>query len=394
MYKKLLQPLLLLLALTWSGELTAPELPASYSELAPVLPSRETLKAVDEFDQYIQQAVNQGQVPGAAVAIVQNGRVLLTKGYGRRSANKKDPVDAHTIFRIASLSKSFAAFLTSRLAEKAVLQLNDPVVKYLPDLCLKSDEQTKRLLLSNLLSHTTGFPYHTYTDLIELGKTIPEIMPLLGNVNLIGKEGTVYSYQNAVFSLIGEVISAATGHSYEENLQNEVFTPLGMADASVTLQGFLSNPNAAMPHQGSGYGHWRQLAPSPKYYNAAPAGGVNASAEDMAKYLLAMLGNRPDVISAESLSQLGEARIKTPVRYRYFNNWKNLDKVSYGLGWRVLDLGHGETILYHGGFVNGYRSEIAVFPKKGIGICVLFNSATDISDECIPKFLASLPETP
>ena len=221
-----------------------------------------------------------------------------------------------------------------------------------------------------------------------------ELLPLFSEVDLIGKPGSVYSYQNAVFSLIGEVIRNVSGKSYEQTLQDEVFGPLGMSDASASMDGFLAHTNAAMPHKGTGYGNWRQLAPSPKYYNAAPAGGVNASATDMARYMLAMLGNRPDVISRETLSQLGKPRIITPVRYRYFNNWKNLNKVYYGLGWRVLDMGNGENLLYHGGYVNGYRSEIALYPAKGIGICVLFNGASDISDECIPRFLESLPQTP
>lgn len=381
-----------MLALGVSTQVTAPEMPVSSPLPIPVLPSPETLGAVRDFDDYIERAIAQGLAPGAAVAIVQNGQTLLAKGYGRCSVVDPQTVNEHTIFRIASLSKSIAAFLTGRLVEKEVLNWNDPVDKYLPELCLKTDDQTQGLQLDHLLSHTTGLPYHTYTDQIEVGKTIPEIMALLADIELIGKEGTVYSYQNAAFSLIGEVIGSATGCSYEENLDFEVFEPLGMADASASLSAFRANPNAAMPHKSRGNGVWKQLAPSPKYYNAAPAGGVNASAADMAKYMLAMLGNRPDLIADETLSELGKPRIYTPVRYRYFNNWENLKKVYYGLGWRVLDLGNGETLLYHGGYVAGYRSEILLSPKKGLGICVLFNGATDISDECIPRFLASLPE--
>ncbi|MBK6901410.1 MAG: beta-lactamase family protein [Saprospirales bacterium] len=382
----------LVLALGISTQVTAPEMPVSSPLPIPVLPSAETLVAVRDFDDYIEQAIAQGLAPGAAVAIVQNGQTLLAKGYGRCSVLDPQTVNEHTIFRIASLSKSIAAFLTGRLVEKEVLNWNDPVDKYLPELCLKTDDQTQGLQLDHLLSHTTGLPYHTYTDQIEVGKTIPEIIPLLADIELIGKEGTVYSYQNAAFSLIGEVIGSATGCSYEENLDFEVFEPLGMTDASASLSAFRANPNAAMPHKANGIGIWKQLAPSPRYYNAAPAGGVNASAADMAKYMLAMLGNRPDLIADETLSELGKPRIYTPVRYRYFNNWENLKKVYYGLGWRVLDLGNGETLLYHGGYVAGYRSEILLSPKKGLGICVLFNGATDISDECIPRFLGSLPE--
>jgi len=390
LYKKTPRFLLILLALGLSTEVTAPELPVPRIDMVPPPVSDETLGAVEEFDAFIEQAVGQGLAPGAAVAIVQNGRILLAKGYGTRSVLDNKAVDAHTIFRIASLSKSFAAFLTGRLVEKNILHWNDPVVRYLPEFCLQSDDQTKGLQIAHLLSQSTGLPYHTYTNLVEEGRSIPEILPLFSGVDLIGKQGTIYSYQNAAFSLIGEVIHAATGHPYEQALREEVFGPLGMTDASASLNGFLAHPNAAMPHQAAGMGRWRQLAPSSKYYNAAPAGGINASANDMARYMLAMLGNRPDVVSAETICQLGEPRVLSPVRFRYFNNWRNLEKVYYGLGWRVLDLGNDNTLLYHGGYVNGYRSEMAVYPEKGIGICVMFNGATGISDECIPRFLESL----
>ncbi|MCB9282444.1 MAG: beta-lactamase family protein [Lewinellaceae bacterium] len=376
----------LLLSLVLATNVTAPELPlADRNDYTP--PSPETLCAVEDFDAFIEEAIQNGYAPGAAVAIVENGKVLLEKGYGLRSVRDGQPVDAHTIFRLASLSKSFAAFMTGRLVEKKILDWEDPVVQYLPDFCLQSDEQTEQLQIAHLLSHTTGLPYHTYTNMIELGRTTEEIIPLLANVEIIGKPGKVYSYQNSIFSVIGEVAKKATGLEYEANLKKEVFGPLRMTDASASLEGFLHHGNAAMPHKVVRSGVWRQVSPSPHYYNAAPAGGVNASAADMGEYLLAMLGNRPDVLSAETLKKLGTPYVYTPVRWRYFNNWKGLKKAYYGLGWRVLDMGNGETILYHGGFVNGYRAEIAVHPKEGWGICVMFNGAASMADQCIPKFL-------
>lgn len=386
MYRKLRILFFLLFSLVLSTEATAPALPLSdRNDYTP--PSPETLFAVEGFDAFIEEGIQNGYAPGAAVAIVENGKVLLEKGYGLRSVRDNQPVDAHTVFRIASLSKSFAAFLTGRLVEKEILNWEDPVVQYLPDFCLQSDEQTETLQLAHLLSHTTGLPYHTYTDMIEVGKTTEEIMPDLANVEIIGKPGKVYSYQNVVYSLIGEVIKSATGIDYEGNLKQEVFGPLRMNDASASLEGFLHHTDAAMPHKVVRAGVWRQVSPSPHYYNAAPAGGVNASAADMAQYLLAMLGNRPDVLSAETLKKLGTPYVYTPVRWRYFNHWRSLKKAYYGFGWRVLDMGNGETILYHGGFVNGYRAEIAVHPKEGWGICVLFNGAPEMAGQCIPKFL-------
>lgn len=358
-------------------------------------PPAEALEIAEAFDAFIQQAIDQGFAPGAAATVVYDGNVVLEKGYGVRSVKDGAPADEHTIFRIASLSKSFAGFLTGRMVQKGVVNWEDPVQKYLPDFCLQTDEHTQALQLNHLLSQSSGLPYHAYTDQIELGKSLSEIMPMLYDLELIGKPGKIYSYQNAVFSLAGEALQAATGLSFEENLRREVFQPLGMQDASASLPGFLNSPNAAMPHDITRAGVWRQLAPSPNYYNTAPAGGVNASASDMAQYLLAMLGNRPDVISMETLAKLGEPLVYSPVRYRYFGHWGNIDKVWYGLGWRVLDLSNGEKLLYHGGYVAGYRAEMAVHPEKGWGVCVMFNAAAGMADQCVPKFMelveASVP---
>lgn len=353
------------------------------------LPDPLVEDAAIAFDLFIQQAIDAGSAPGAAVAIVNRGHILLQKGYGVQSVQNDEPIDAHTIFRIASLSKSFAGFLTGRMVEKGIVNWEDPLVQYLPDFCMQTDDQTRGLKLKHLLSHTTGLPYHTFTNMIETGWTTQEIMPFLYEVDLIGRPGQVYSYQNAVYSLIGEALQSATGLSYEENLEREIFGPLGMADASASLEGFKAHPKAAMPHAGGG-GYWRQLAPSPNYYNAAPAGGVNASAADMAKYLLAMLGNRPDVLSKETLAKLGEPQVVTPVRYRYFTHWNNLKKASYGMGWRVLNLTDGGTLLYHGGFVNGYRAEIAVHPTEDWGICVMFNGASAVASQSVPTFMELL----
>lgn len=381
-----------LLSLVPATRVLAPErLQPIKAQLPP--PSAEALEIAEAFDAFIQQAIDQGFAPGAAAAVVYEGNVLLEKGYGVRSLKDSAPADKHTIFRIASLSKSFAAFLTGRMVQQGKVHWEDPVQKYLPDLCLQTDEHTRALQLNHLLSQSSGLPYHAYTDQIELGKPVSEIMPMLYDLELIGKPGKIYSYQNAVFSLAGEALQAATGLSYEENLLREVFQPLGMQDASASLAGFLNSPNAAMPHDITRAGMWQQLAPSPNYYNAAPAGGVNASASDMAQYLLAMLGNRPDVISKETLQKLGEPLVYSPVRYRYFGHWNNIEKVWYGLGWRVLDLSNGEKLLYHGGYVAGYRAEMAVHPEKGWGVCVMFNAAAGMADQCVPKFMELVEAT-
>jgi beta-lactamase class C len=155
------------------------------------------------------------------------------KGFGVREIGKKDPVDVNTVFRIASVSKCFASFLTGVLVEEKKLAWDDRVVKYVPGFSLSSAEETQKLTLRHVLSHSTGLPFHAYTNLVEDGHTLEEMLSRLKDVPLNGKVGEIYSYQNVAYSLIGEAIKSATGKSYEAWMVEKVFGPLDMENASI-----------------------------------------------------------------------------------------------------------------------------------------------------------------
>ena len=135
-----------------------------------------------------------------------------------KEEGRKDPIDVHTAFRLASVSKSVTASLAGILVEDSVFSWDDPVVKFLPEFKLKSEEQTKALTIRHLLSHTTGLPYHAYTNLIEEGDSLTTMMNLLADVDMVGSVGNVYSYQNVAFSIIAEVVKAATGNTFEDEM--------------------------------------------------------------------------------------------------------------------------------------------------------------------------------
>src|SRR5690606_6254442 len=174
------------------------------------------------------------QTPALALAIVKDNTILFMKAYGVRDATKQDSVDVHTVFRLASVSKCFAPLLTGVLVEDSVLEWNDRVVQHLPDFELKSREDTDSLRLAHVLSHTTGLPYHTYTTLVEDGMDLPAMLAELKNVNVIAMPGELYSYQNVAYSIIGEVIHARTHKTYQSLMQEKVFKPLNMKDASMS----------------------------------------------------------------------------------------------------------------------------------------------------------------
>jgi beta-lactamase class C len=340
---------------------------------------------MSDYEREIQTLLNVSGIPGAAIAIVKDSSIIYIKGFGVKSAGKTDSIDVNTVFRIASVSKCFAAFLTGTLVADSTLRWDDPVIKYVPSFALKSPEYTKHLTLRHVLSHTTGLPYHTYTNLVEEGIDLPSLLEKVKDVNVPNAPGTQYSYQNVAYSVIGEVINAATHKTYDALMKERVFTPLNMATASMDYTSLITNGNIARPHL-MRRGQWREASINNTYYNVAPAGGVNASITDMAHWMIALLGNREDVITKETLQQLFTPQIKAPSKNRNYGRTNHVSGSYYGLGWRILYY-PDDTLVYHGGYVNGFRSEVAVNMKDHIAICLLSNGPGIVADTGIPVFL-------
>lgn len=332
----------------------------------------------------------QSRTPGAAVVIIKDSTVLLMRGFGYKNVEERGGVDENTVFRLASLSKGFAGILSGIMVEKGFIEWEDKVMTHLPDFQLKSKDQTFQTKISHVLSHTTGLPYHTYTNLVEAGETMEQIIPQFSNIRLIGQSGEVYAYQNAAYGLMDPILEGATGQSYDQLMEKYLFDPLQMKSASTSYEAITNHENVALPHKRRSRGFVPD-AITKKYYNTIPAGGVNASIADMANYLQLLLGNRPDVIDPKTLDEVFKPRINTRNKRRYFHDWPLVEEAYYGYGWRILDRA-GEQIAYHGGYVNRYRTEIAVNRDQKIGICVLTNSPTDFSNDAIPEFFQKYDE--
>lgn len=341
---------------------------------------------LEEYDRYFQQEMSRTQTPGAAVVVVKDSQIVFLRGYGLRCWGRPDSVDANTVFRVGSLSKGFAGVLTGVLVQEGALQWTDLVQKYYPQFSLRDRKQAERVRLWHLLSHTTGLPYHAYTNLIERNMSISRIVEeYFPKAPMSGREGEFYSYQNAAFCAVEEVMRRATGRSYIQLLSEKILHPAGMASASCDFASMQHTANKALPQFFTGYG-WRADSISPLYYNAAAAGGVNASIADMGQWLRLLLGYRPDVVADSTLNRVFHPVVRTDKERRIFPGWIARDHAAYAMGWRSLVTPQGDTIVYHGGYVNGFKGEIALNRRDGIGVCVLFNAHTELSRTCVPKF--------
>lgn len=357
------------------------------AKIAPTITLRANphwIELLNEYDAYIKQAVGNGEAPGAAVAIVQDSSVLFLKGFGLSDTKNQDSVGVFSVFRLGSVSKSLAGVLTAVLVQDSILNWDDKVVKYIPDFQLKTKEATEQITLRHLLSHTSGLPYHAFTYAIDHGETLDPLIYHLRDLNLTGPPGKMYSYQNVAYSVIGKVIESATGKPYDVVMNEKVFKPLGMKQASLTFDAMIANNDKALPHVHTLRG-WKPTAISSTYYNVGPAGGVNASISDMARWLKALTTEQSTLLNTSVRSEMFKPVVRATARNRYFRNWKKSSGSFYSLGWRVLTF-RADTLNYHGGYVNGYRSEIAVKGDERIGICVLVNSAGQLADRAIPEF--------
>ena len=364
----------------------------------------ETRKKLLEqaLNAYFEDAIKKRLIIGAGVNIVAGDSVMFQGGFGKRNAFKEtDTVNAETVFRLGSLSKGFAGVLAGIEVKEGAISWDDKLIEAVPQFDLKNKNHARAITLREVLSHSTGVPYHCYTNLIEDGLPLEEVASRFRIINTYTKPGLVHSYQNAMFALSGTMMEAATGNTIQQLLQNKLFTPLDMKTISTDYEGMVNTGNYAYPHK-STYKGWQRLPVNRKYFNAVPAGGINASADDMGKWMRFLLGHKEEVLDKDGLAEVFEPQIQLPDERKYYQRWKGHLRSSYAYGWRIHEFVNAESgaqskMIHHGGSVSNFRNEIALFPEEDLGICVLFNSLTPLASQVIPdlhKIVKEIMELP
>jgi len=342
------------------------------------------LPAFREFIHFLDQELDSSLTVGAAYTIVHRGQVIYTGTFGERNRETHQPVDEHTLFRLASVSKGFAGVLATLLVKDGVFSLDDRVVDHYPGFTLKDSLNTEALTIRHLLSHTSGLVPYAFDNLVEAGQDLHTIADRLYEVDISAPPGELYGYQNVMFSLLDPIARRSTGVPYEVLLQEKIFNPLGMVDASAGPVNLENNPNMAYPHvlTRSGY---LSLDPREGYYNVLPAAGVNASISDMGQWLLGLLGYKSQWMPDAVLDSIATPQIYTPLKWRYTRYWKPFRERHYSLGWRIYYY-QGREIIYHGGYIKGYRAEVAFCPSEDVGVAFLMNSPNSLASRFVPTF--------
>lgn len=336
------------------------------------------------YDRAFKAGMKNKKIPGAAYAIVEMGKPLQMGTYGTRSKGKNLPVTTDTVFRLASVSKTFSSSLVAMLIEEGQLSLDTKVTPYAPAFQLKKKGHAERLELQHLLSHSVGLIPNAYDNMIEDGWDLPKILPRFKRLSPVCSPGACYGYQNIAFSLVKPIVESTSDNSFEALIAQRILVPLGMKNASIGMDGYLGQTDRAEPHLNTRRG-WYQTKVKPDYYRLSPAAGVNASISDMVKWVEGYLGWYPEVISPGVIEMVTEKRIRTK-RELYKRQWRPyLSDAHYGLGWRIYDFGDHEIIMHAGG-VAGFRSIVSFSQELGVGLVILMNAESRIVDDLTAEF--------
>ena len=328
------------------------------------------------------------QSPGGALVMVENGEVVLLQVYGVRNQKGTEPVTTETLFRIASLSKTFASAAASILIKDSNLTWHTPLKPNLTHVNFKEPGYGREINLQHLMSQSSGLMPHAYTNLIEENMSYQRIVDRLDRVDFVCPPGKCYGYQNVVFSLVADLVEAETASGYAEYVDENLFKPLAMNRASFGHKAFVDDPNHANPHVWTGT-RWQPVKPTSHYYKVAPAAGVNASIADMRQWLLAQLGNKPEVLPTAMLNEMHQGIIKTSRHQAHYPYRKELGDVYYGLGWRVFNYGGEEGFVHHGGYVQGMCSTMVFHRKTGTGMVFLTNAEPRGINDLVLDFAAA-----
>jgi len=329
---------------------------------------------LQKLDAYIEKARAEWEVPGLTVAIVKDGKVVFAKGYGVKEQGRPDPVDADTLFAIASNTKAFTSASLAILSDEKKVQWDDRVSDILPYFELYDPWVSHEMRIDDLLCHRSGLK--TFSgDLLWYGTpyTREEIIRRARYLKPAYPFRAGYGYSNLMFLAAGEVIATVSGQSWDDFVRARIFTPLGMKRTITTVRELNAKGNYATPH--TSFEGPVERIDWVNWDTMAPAGGVISSANDMARWLLLQLGGG-ELEGARIFSAAAQRTMWRP--HNVMGGPKPGAKENdthfrtYGLGWSVSDF-QGHFTAGHGGAYDGMFSQVWLMPEERLGVVVLTN---------------------
>lgn len=325
------------------------------------------------LDRYIDAARQDWEIPGLAIAVVKDGQVVYADGFGVRDLRTGEPVDENTIFAIGSASKSFTAAAVGDLVDRGLVDWDDRVTEHLPGFQVYDPYVTRELTVRDLLSHRSGL---LRGDMLWFATELSreEILERVRFQEPTSSFRSQFGYNNNMFLAAGQVVLAATGQTWDDYVDAELFTPLGMERSTTSVVPLTRMQNVAQPHEEIDGEvrpiEWRNID------NIAPAGSINSSALEMTSWIRMLLAEGEfggeQVLSEEVLQEVQEPH--TLVRRQ--GGWELMAPdahfMAYGLGWFMNDY-RGRKVLQHGGNIDGMHALVGLMPEEELGLVVLTN---------------------
>jgi CubicO group peptidase (beta-lactamase class C family) len=325
------------------------------------------------FDDYVTQAIKDWEVPGLAIAIIKDDRIVFAKGYGVRELGKPAPVDEHTLFAIGSSSKAFTAASLAMLVDEGKLKWDDPATKYLPEFQLYDPYTTRELTVRDLLTHRSGLErgdllwYASSYDRNEVLHRIRYLKPAWSLRSHFG-------YQNIMFLAAGQVVTSITGKNWDDFMRERIFTPLGMTSTTSSVKALANSDNVATPH--SKIDEKVQAVAWRNIDNIAPAGSINSNVLDMAQWVRLQLGGgvyqNQRLLSSGAIKEMHTPQTIIRIEGQNEKLYPEAHFLTYGMGWFLSDF-RGRKIVEHGGAIDGMRAEVAMMPEEKLGMVILTN---------------------
>ena len=331
------------------------------------------LSAFPDVDSFVTGLMALYDIPGAGIALVQNGEVLYVQGYGVRSTATAAPVTPDTLFAIGSVTKSFTALGVLQLVDQGLIALDTPVITYLPNFTLADPGATQQVTARQLLAQTSGLPGGNdapwYSGQIT---TLQEAVAYAATLPLAAAPGTVHSYSNYNYAIAGYLIAQVTGQSWADYTRDRILNPLGITDATFDIQTMQQAPDRAVPHS---LDILKGMQPIPfvSLAGIASAGALNVSARDMGSYVLLQLGtfSGQQLISSAMLNEMHTQQAaygpQPPVGPTGFQT------NGYALGWFTASF-NGRQVLWHNGSIDGFYAIVMFIPSENVGVAVLSNA--------------------
>lgn len=336
---------------------------------------------VQKIDQYLSAARADWNIPGMSVAIVKDGEILLSKGYGVTEAGTNKPVDENTLFAIASNTKAFVSAAISKLVAEGELSWDDKVKTYIPEFELYDDYVSNNATIRDLLCHRLGLGTFSGDNMwYKSTLNVPELITRLKYLEQAYPFRSGYGYSNLMFITAGEVITRVAKKPWTDYVKESFFTPLEM-NRTITSTGELdSKGNYAMPHKP--YEDGNAVIPWVNWDNMGAAGGIISSANDMSNWMMMHLNK--GLYGSDTILHRNQQNVMWTIHNSHVISDKGKEQIpgrhfsGYGLGWGLGDY-HGNMLVTHSGGYDGMYSRVMLVPDQNLGIAILTNSMKGIS---------------